>query len=184
MAILIGGTALGSNGSDFEAAGVVVATKRVAIASGTVDQIQVRTDASTASTMTSLVAAVFADSAGTPGSRIGSQSATLTTGLTATGAWLVLTGLSVAVTNGTTYWLAFLPLGGSFRFSLNDSTTAAGTKDDTGGQAAIPATWAGTVGSFTEIMNAYAESTVAAGSPAPSALVVPNQAVMARSGWW
>lgn len=172
MTVLVGGTALGTNGEDFEATGFTIASKRTAVASGTVTQVQARTGPTTASAATSLVAAIYADSAGTPGARIGVNSTALTTGLTSTGVWLVFTGLSSAVTSGTVYWIAIGVTGGNFRFSLNDATTVAGSKDCNSNPP--PATWSTTVGTYQEIANFYAEDTTGATEfPPPILLMAP-----------
>src|SRR4051812_18387172 len=108
--ILVGGSALGTNGTDFDNAGVIIATKRVAVASGTVDEILVRSRSTTTapSSTASLRAAIYTDSAGSPGTKVGTESAVLGPQTWALATWFTLTGASATVTNGTTYWIAFL----------------------------------------------------------------------------
>ena len=73
--------------------------------------------------MTGVVLAVFAESAGKPGEVLGSATAS---GTPAVSSWIKVSGLSVAVTSGTKYWLVALPLG-SGKLHYNASKSSGGT---------------------------------------------------------
>jgi len=78
--------------------------------SGTVEELQFRTNATANTGVTGLTVGVFADSAGKPGEVLGRATAS---GQPATSSWIKATGLSTAVVSGTKYWLVVLPLGAS-----------------------------------------------------------------------
>ena len=65
--------------------------------------------------MTGLVLAVFAENGGKPGAVLGQGTAS---GTPAVSSWIKVSGLSVAVTSATKYWLVALPTG-----SGNSTTT-------------------------------------------------------------
>jgi hypothetical protein len=78
--------------------------------SGTVEELQFRTNATANTGVTGVTVGVFADSAGKPGEVLGRATAS---GQPATSSWIKATGLSTAVVSGTKYWLVVLPLGAS-----------------------------------------------------------------------
>ena len=79
---------------------------------GTVKELQFRTNGTVNTGVTSLKLGIMSDNAGKPGSVIGQGTATGTEGgLIAKGAWIKVTGLSIPALKGTRYWLVLLPLG-------------------------------------------------------------------------
>lgn len=164
MAVLLGSTGTGvGTPADFENAGVLIGSKYVASATGTIDKISIRTSATggtSGNQATSLLAAIYADSAGSPGAKIG-NTVTISGITTATTAWWTsAAGAGAAVTSGTTYWIVILSPsgGGQFVFQVFDASTVGGTKDSTTtGQSTLPGTFGTISGSFTELMDAYAE---------------------------
>ena len=79
-------------------------------ATGTVEELQFRTNATANTGVTGLSLGVFAESAGKPGEVLGKATVS---GQPATSSWIKATGLSVAVVSGTKYWLVALPVGES-----------------------------------------------------------------------
>jgi hypothetical protein len=78
--------------------------------SGTVEEMQFRTNATANSGMTGVKLGIFSDNAGKPGEVLGQATAS---GEPAASSWVKVTGLSTAVVAGTKYWLVALPLGPS-----------------------------------------------------------------------
>jgi len=87
---------------------------------GTVEELQFRTDGTANPGITGVDLGIFAEGAGIPGEVLGQAKAS---GEPATSSWIKATGLSVPVVSGTKYWLVALPLG-SNELHFN---TAAGT---------------------------------------------------------
>jgi len=79
--------------------------------SGTVQELQLRTNGSANTGITGLDLGIFADNAGKPGEVLGR--ATPVSGQPGTNSWIKAGGLSVPVVSGTKYWLMLLPLGES-----------------------------------------------------------------------
>jgi hypothetical protein len=95
------------------ATGRITAFQFVAKETGTIKELKIRSGA-TANTATSLVLGVAAEHAGVPAEApLGHATATGTPG---TETLITVTGLSVAVTAGTPYWLEVLNLGGTFHY--------------------------------------------------------------------
>ena len=111
MATLIG-TLTTAGPGDFFLAGECFGSSYVAVASGNVETL---TALVSASAYTSLQLAIYADSSGSPGARLG---VTNTTSSTTAGNKVLTLTVPVPVVSGTTYWLAWLPLGGSVFFDL------------------------------------------------------------------
>jgi hypothetical protein len=179
MTVLLGSTGVGTDGNDFEPAGGQIGAKKVASATGVIDTITVRTHSGNLAT--SLQAAIFADSAGVPSTKIGNT--VLISPITAStlGWWTSAPGANAAVVSGTTYWIIFLSPtgGGQFQYRLFDSTTANGTKDDSTAGLNIKSPWTAG-GSFTELMNSYAEDS---GIPVGSRGRSPIQEMLASRGY-
>jgi Bacterial Ig domain/Lysyl oxidase len=94
---------------------------------GTVEELQFRTNATANTGVTGITVGVFADSAGKPGEVLGRSTVS---GQPATSSWIKASGVSTAVVSGTRYWLVVLPLGGSgTRLHFN---AAAGVSGGTG----------------------------------------------------
>jgi Lysyl oxidase/Bacterial Ig domain len=78
--------------------------------SGTVEELQFRTNATANTGVTGVTLGVFAENAGKPGEVLGKATVA---GEPAVSSWVKVTGLSTAVVSGTKYWLVVLPLGAS-----------------------------------------------------------------------
>lgn len=159
--ILLGVNTVGTDGSDFEAAQVMIGSKYVAGATGTVDHVWMRTNLNASGTLNgALSCGIYSDSAGSPGSLVGNvDTITITAHVTQ---WLrSIGGMNAPVVSGTTYWIVFDFTGattGEWYFSLHDATTTGGTKDSLTGRTTLQASFGAVVGTFNELMNAYAES--------------------------
>ena len=94
--------------ADQTAGGREEAFQFTAKSSGTIEELQFRTNASANSGITGLSLGVLAESAGKPGEVLGKATVT---GQPATSSWIKATGLSVPVVSATKYWLVALPLG-------------------------------------------------------------------------
>jgi len=101
------------------------AFKFVAVKTGTVETIKFRTG-SGVQAATSVVAAIAPDVAGKPGTVVLGDEATLTVTVS-TNTTYEVTGLSAAVTSGSTYWLMLLPLGGVIRIRTHKVGEAGST---------------------------------------------------------
>jgi hypothetical protein len=103
------GTATYSVG-DQTTAGREEAFQFTAKSSGTVEEMEFRTNGVANTGITGVVLGVLADIAGKPGEVLGQATAS---GEPATNSWIKATGLSTALASGTKYWLVVLPLGQS-----------------------------------------------------------------------
>ncbi len=109
--LLLAGDATSSYAvGDQTTAGREEAFQFTAKSSGTVEELQFRTNGTANTGLTGLVLGIFADSAGKPGEVLGSATVT---GEPATNAWIKASGLSTSLLAGTKYWLVALPLGPS-----------------------------------------------------------------------
>lgn len=108
MTTLVGTTA-GGGSNDFFGAGECVASPYTAVASGTCDEMTV--NLRSGSGFTSIKLAIYANSGGSPGSKLGESNAITST---ASGLHAVSMASTVSITNGTQYWLAVLIIGGTF----------------------------------------------------------------------
>jgi hypothetical protein len=117
--------------SDQTTAGREEAFQFTAKSTGTVEELQFRTNGTANTGLTGLVLAVFADSSGKPGAVLGSGSVSGTPG---TSSWIRVTGLSVAVTSGTKYWLVALPKGsGKLHYGVAVSSGGTGNVESKAG---------------------------------------------------
>jgi hypothetical protein len=96
--------------ADKTSAGREEAFQFTAKSSGTVEELQFRTNATADTGLTGLSLGVFADNAGKPGEVLGKATFT---GTPATSSWIAVKGLSTTLVSGTKYWLVALPLGPS-----------------------------------------------------------------------
>lgn len=131
---LLGRTTAGTT-ADFTAVNNPAAWKFVAVASGTLATVNIQKKVANAS-MTSIQLAVYDDTAG--GTRPGALLAqgSTSTGVTGTGV-ITVSGLSVAITNGVTYWLAWRPIGSRMDFQ----GTSAGAYVENVGAGAFADPW-------------------------------------------
>ncbi|MFI5005321.1 MAG: lysyl oxidase family protein [Solirubrobacterales bacterium] len=184
---------------DQTTAGREEAFQFTAASSGTVEEMQFRTNAVANTGVTGVVLGVFADSAGKPGEVLGQATAS---GEPAVNAWIKATGLRAAVVSATKYWLVVLPLGeGTKKLHYNVAVTVGGAgnvESKAGGLASLTAqaSWetynqgpvgfqalgpvAGTAG--TAVAGATGTSPVgAAGASSAGAAVAPHALARASS---
>jgi hypothetical protein len=110
---------------DQTTAGREEAFQFTAKSTGTVEELQFRTNGVANTGLTGLAMGIFADNAGKPGEVLGTATAT---GEPATSSWIKATGLSTAVVSGTKYWLVVLPLGASStKLHFNAAVLGGGT---------------------------------------------------------
>jgi hypothetical protein len=125
---------------DQTTAGREEAFQFTAASSGTVEEMQFRTNAVANTGVTGVVLGVFADSAGKPGEVLGQATAS---GEPAVNSWVKATGLRAAVVSGTKYWLVVLPLGeGTKKLHYNVAVATGGAgnvESKAGGLASLTA---------------------------------------------
>lgn len=95
----------------------------VAKKTGVIEELQFRTNGTANTGITSLILGIAADSAGKPGAILGQGTAA---GEPAASTWIKVTGLSINVTAGTTYWLISLPQGTAGKQVHYNAANAAG----------------------------------------------------------
>ncbi len=111
--------------SDQTTAGREESFQFTAKASGTVEELQFRTNGTANTGVTGLALGVFTENAGKPGSVLGAATAS---GEPATNSWIKVSGLSIPVVSGTKYWLVALPLGpSSAKLHYNAAVALGGT---------------------------------------------------------
>lgn len=146
------GPGTGTNSANSDGAGTAEAESFAATRSGVISTVAMFIRAG--SSVTSVRFAIYADSGAKPGARLGPE-IVVASGSLVSGAWNYLSGLSAPVVSGTTYWVAWLPLGGTLNYSDN-AASGGNVKDVTpsGGQATLTdpafATW---TSAFTNIVN-------------------------------
>lgn len=126
MAILIG-TLTAPGATDTFLSGDLAGHSYVASATGVLATL---TYLVSSATYTTLQLGVYADSAGAPGSRLAVSN---TTSNTSAGNKVLTMTTSITLTNGVTYWLAVLPLGGQ----TVHNTVASGTYKGHVGETAL-----------------------------------------------
>lgn len=123
--------------------GEVEGVQFTAAHTGVIDELWLLA-ASTASTATSVILGIFAEGAGvseSPGLLLGAGEAV---GVPGTDEWVKVTGLSIPVTRGQTYWLAYLPVGGtvSVTYAVSADGTRLGHSGEGGAtELATPGAW-------------------------------------------
>ncbi len=122
--LLVGDATANYSVSDQTGAGREESFQFTAKATGTLEELLFRTNATANTGVTGVVLAVFAENAGVPGEVLGSATAS---GAPAVSSWIKATGLSVHVTSGTKYWLIALPLGSGFLHYNVSKAVGAGT---------------------------------------------------------
>jgi len=131
------GTDTVENNPDSNAGGQAEAFSTVAAASGTVTKL--RFYASSETIATSAVVGLYADSGAHPGALLGQSTITAPVS-----GWNEVSVSGVAVTSGTTYWLAVLSLAGQGTFVFRDRGGGASSPAETSAETnltALPATW-------------------------------------------
>ena len=134
---IVGDTAIEPS-TDSDAIGLAEAFQFTASGSGTVTNLNVYVDAS--STATTLVAGLYADTSGHPGSLLTQGSVTGPV----SGSWNAVTVPTATVTSGATYWLALLGASGSGSLAFRDRCCGGGTVSYTSAQSnltSLPSTW-------------------------------------------
>jgi len=122
--LLVGNTGIGFSREheDQTTAGREEAFQFTAAASGTVEELELRTNGAPNPGVTGVQLGVFAENAGRPGEVLGRATVP---GEPATNSWVRATGLATPVLAGTSYWLVALPLGGG-ELHYNDAQEGAG----------------------------------------------------------
>jgi hypothetical protein len=111
--------------ADKTSAGREEAFQFTAKSSGTVEELQFRTNTTADTGLTGLSLGVFADNAGKPGEVLGKATFT---GTPATSSWITVKGLTTTLVSGTKYWLVALPLGPSGKgLFFNAAVVSGGT---------------------------------------------------------
>ncbi len=124
--------------NDSNAAGLAEAFRTTASATGTLTKLTVYVDTGAAATR--LVAGIYTDSGGKPGSLLAQG----TLNSPVAGAWNDVTVPSASVTSGATYWIALLSPSGTGILRFRDRCCGGGSPAETSSQttlATLPATW-------------------------------------------
>lgn len=142
------GPGTGANTANTDGTGVGESPSFVATFSGVITTVAKWVAAG--GTNTSLRLAIYANNAGVPGARLGPEVVVTTWG---NDSWNYFSGFNAPVIAGTTYWVAYLPLGGTHNYSDN-AATGGNVKTTAAGQTTLtdPAPAFGT-GPFTNIVN-------------------------------
>jgi outer membrane protein assembly factor BamB len=154
---------------DSNTAGQAEAFQTTASASGTVSTLSVYLDSG--SSATSVVAGLYSDASGHPGTLL--TQATLAAPVA--GAWNTIAVTPVAVSGGSSYWLALLGPSGTIKF--RDRCCGGGTTSEASAQTtltSLPSTWSGGGVYHDGPVSAYGSSTSSTGqavlSIAPASL--------------
>lgn len=132
------GSATIAPATDTDSIGVAEAFKATASSSGTANALYVYVDAS--STATTLVAGLYTDNGGHPGTLLAQGSLSGP----AAGDWNAVSIATTSLTSGTTYWLTLLGAAGGGQLAFRDSCCGGGTASETSAQSnlsTLPATW-------------------------------------------
>jgi hypothetical protein len=133
---LLGYTGAAATGIGAAPAGEVDAVQFTATASGTATAINLGTNATANTGVTSVIFGVYSDNAGVPGTRLATATVTGEPGTNAT----IVAPINLSITSGTTYWVAWLPIGGTLHWFAN---TGAGinTRWTATGNSSMPTTF-------------------------------------------
>lgn len=133
--VALGTQTVGSN-LDSNPAGLAEAFEATATATGTVGSLSVYVDPS--STATTLVAGLYSDDAGQPGTLLSQGSISPP----APGTWNTVVLPATSVTSGTAYWIGVLSPSGSGTFAFRDTSGGAVSENSSQSSlAALPSTW-------------------------------------------
>lgn len=147
--VLLGREAVGTT-TDFAGSNELDAWEFQAVATGVVTTISFYPKAIAGAGITTVELGIYADNGAVPGSLLGKATFT---GFPSPGPFSVTLATGVAVTLGTSYWLAVNPHGGT----LNWQGTAAGVYAGFTGQASMPASWPGVTAAGTNNAAIWAE---------------------------
>lgn len=138
--LLIGNSSTSFSTADTTAAGKIEAFQYTAKETGTLEELEFRTNATANTGVTSLILGVYTDSSGTPGSVLGQKTFSGTPG---TSTWIKVSGLTISIVSGTIYWLAFLPIGGTIHYNTEKASGGTGDKESTSSSntSLISTTW-------------------------------------------
>lgn len=132
------GNSMVAPSADTDSIGVAEAFKATASSTGTANALFVYVDAT--STATTLVAGLYTDNVGHPGTLLAQGSLNKP----AAGNWNTVSIATTSVTGGTVYWLTILGAAGSGQLAFRDSCCGSGTASETSAQSTLstlPATW-------------------------------------------
>src|SRR5262249_34741017 len=119
--VLLAGDATSTyTAGDQTAAGHEEGFQFTAKSSGTVEELQFRTNGASNAGITGLSLGIFAENAGTPGEQLGGATAS---GEPPPNSWIKVSGVSIPVVAGTKYWLVALPLGSGQSLHYNVAAT-------------------------------------------------------------
>jgi outer membrane protein assembly factor BamB len=169
LAAFLGGDQAIERTVDQNVAGAAEAFQLTAAASGTAGTVSVYVDST--STAATLVAGIYSDSGGHPGTLLtqGSRSAPTS------GAWNDVAVPPVSIIAGAQYWLGILSPSGTLRFRTRSSGKAEAPSAT--GLSTLPATWT-TRATYADTGSAYLQSAVVTGpllSAAPLSLAFAAQ---------
>lgn len=134
---ILGNATIAPSG-DADGIGLAEAFKATASGTGTVNALFVYVD--TGSTATTLVAGLYTDNGGHPGTLLAQGSLNGP----AAGNWNAVSIPSTSLTSGSIYWLALLGASGSGQLAFRDSCCGSGTASETSSQSnlsALPGAW-------------------------------------------
>lgn len=97
---------------------------------GTLQKLLFRTNGTANTGVTSLRMGVFSEGASLPSTLLGEAVFTGTPGINS---WIETTGLSIAITGGTKYWLAILPIGGTVHYNAAVASGGTGNVESVSG---------------------------------------------------
>ncbi len=156
-AVLLGNQAVGAN-LDGNGAGIAEAFSTTATTTGSVSSLSVYVDST--SKATTLVAGLYADNSGHPGTLLTQGSLTAPTA----GSFNQITVPSATVTAGSTYWLSVLGPAGAGTLEFRDARS--GTHSENSSQTtltSLPATWSSGASWNNSPISAYASGSTATG---------------------
>lgn len=138
--LLVGNSSTSFATADTTGAGKIEAFQYTAKETGTLGELEFRTNATANTGVTSLILGVYTDSSGTPGSVLGQKTFSGTPG---TSSWIKVSGLSVSIVSGTIYWLALLPIGGTIHYNTEKASGGTGDKESSSSSntSLISTTW-------------------------------------------
>jgi hypothetical protein len=156
--VIMAGTNARGTVTDFIGAGHTAAVKFTANFTGTITRLWMRTKVANA-TATPIQLGVYADNAGTPGTLLVSQAVDDLAQARTANAFSATLTTPLAITAGTTYWLA---VGAGFEQWDWQGTTVTGAYHESTSQ--MPSSWTGDAGAFNVQPEIWAEGSVPLGA--------------------